>query len=53
MRFDYSFGGVVGTNVTDHYSMASPMDLSINLGYYWPIKKFRQKTKSNRYENKL
>lgn len=37
VRFDYSFGGVYGTNVTDSYSMASPMDLSIHLGYYWPI----------------
>ena len=39
VRFDYSFGGVYGTNVTDKYRMASPIDLSINLGYYWPIKK--------------
>ncbi len=38
VRFDYSFGGIVGTNVTDKYNMASPMDLSINLGWYWPIK---------------
>lgn len=54
VRFDYSFGGVVGTTVTDHYSMASPMDLSINLGYYWPIKKFREKKqKTHRYENEL
>jgi len=37
IRFDYSFGGIVGTGVTDKYNMASPMDLSINLGYYWPI----------------
>ena len=39
VRFDYSFGGIVGTNVTDKYNMASPIDLSINLGWYWPIKK--------------
>ncbi len=37
IRFDYSFGGVVGTGVTDKYNMASPMDLSINLGWYMPI----------------
>ena len=42
VRFDYSFGGVYGTNVTDKYNMASPMDLSINLGYYWPIKRFKE-----------
>ena len=38
IRFDYSFGGVYGTSVTDYYSMASPMDLSVNLGWYFPIK---------------
>ena len=39
VRFDYSFGGVYGTKVTDSYSMASPMDLSVNLGWYFPIRK--------------
>ena len=39
IRFDYSFGGVYPTNVTDKYHMASPMDLSINLGWWMPIKK--------------
>lgn len=39
IRFDYSFGGVYGTEVTDNYKMASPMDLSINLAYYWKFKK--------------
>ena len=48
IRFDFSFGGVVGTTVTDNYTMASPMDLSINLAYMWKIKK-----KNKRYENKL
>lgn len=43
VRFDFSFGGVYGTNVTDHYSMANPMDLSINLAYMWRIKKHRNK----------
>ena len=39
IRFDYSFGGVYGTSITDKYSMASPIDLSLNLGWYIPIKK--------------
>lgn len=39
IRFDFSFGGVFGTKVTDTYKMASPMDLSINLGWYFPIRK--------------
>ena len=53
IRFDYSFGGIVGTGVTDKYNMASPMDLSINLGYYWPIqKKFKHK-KHTHNENQL
>ena len=43
VRFDYSFGGVYGTGLKDKYNIASPMDLSINLGYYWPIKRFRDK----------
>lgn len=49
-RFDFSFGGVLGTSVTDRYNMASPMDLSINFGWYWPIKK---KFKTKKYEDKL
>lgn len=39
VRFDYSFGGVFGTSVTDPLSMASPIDLSLNLGWYFPIVK--------------
>ena len=39
IRFDYSFGGVFGTSVTDSYRMASPIDLSLNLGWYFPIVK--------------
>lgn len=38
IRYDFSLGGVFGTTVTDTYKMANPMDLSINLGWYWPIK---------------
>ena len=45
IRFDYSFGGIYGTSVTDYYNMASPMDLSFNLGWYWPL---RKKTKENK-----
>ena len=37
VRFDYSFGGVFGTNLTDHFNTASPMDLSINLGWMMPV----------------
>ena len=39
VRFDFSLGGIYGTKVTDYYSMASPIDLSINLGYLIPIRK--------------
>lgn len=53
IRFDYSFGGIVGTGVTDKYNMASPMDLSINLGYYWPIQKKLKHKKHTHNENQL
>ena len=39
VRFDYSFGGIYGTNLTDHFSIASPMDLSLNLGWLFPVHK--------------
>lgn len=39
IRFDYSFGGLYSTTLTDYFSMASPMDLSINLAWLMPIKK--------------
>ena len=45
IRYDFSLGGIYGTSVTDYYSMANPMDLSINLGWYWPLKKDRLKAK--------
>lgn len=38
-RFDFSFGGIYGTSLIDHFSMASPMDLSINLAWLWNFKK--------------
>lgn len=41
-RFDYSFGGVYGTSILDHYSMASPIDLSFNLAWMYDIKKKKQ-----------
>ena len=37
-RFSFSLGGVYGTSVTDSHSMANPMDLSVNLGWLFPIK---------------
>ena len=39
IRYDFSLGGVFGTTVTDKYTMANPMDLSINLGWVMPVKK--------------
>lgn len=45
VRFDYSFGGVFGTGLTDYYTTASPMDLSVQFGWYWPIKKSKTKSK--------
>ena len=38
IRYDFSLGSVFGTTVTDEYTMGNPMDLSINVGWYWPIK---------------
>ena len=46
-RFNYSFGGVYGTSLIDHFSMASPMDLSINLAYMWEFKK-KKKQQTNK-----
>ncbi len=37
-RFNYSFGGIYGTQLVDHFSMASPMDLSVNLAWMWEFK---------------
>lgn len=45
IRYNYSFGGVFGTALTDHYRMASPMELSVNLGYLWQIKSKAQREK--------
>ena len=43
VRFDYSFGGIYGTHLTDHFSKASPMDLSINLGWLFPVQRKQKK----------
>ena len=40
-RFDYSFGGIFGTSLTDHFSMASPIDLSVNFAWLWPVRKVK------------
>lgn len=42
IRYDFSLGGVYGTSVTDSHSMASPMDLSINLGWIMPVRQSRK-----------
>lgn len=39
IRYDFSFGGIYGTSVTDAYRMANPMDLSINLGWLMPLRR--------------
>lgn len=39
VRFNYSVGGIYGTGAADHFKMASPMDLSVNLGWLWPVRK--------------
>ena len=38
IRYDFSLGGVFGTSVTDKFNMASPMDLSVNLGWVFPLR---------------
>jgi len=47
IRFDFSLGGIYGTSLIDHFSMANPMDLSINFAYMWNFKK------KNKYEDQL
>jgi len=42
VRFDFSFGGVFGTSITDRFNMASPMDLSVNLGWMMPVRQRRK-----------
>lgn len=53
VRFDYAFGGVYGTNLEDHFNIASPMDLSLNLGWMMPIRpKSKPKTETLITEHK-
>ena len=42
VRFNYGIGGIYGTGAADHFKMASPMDLSVNLGWLWPLKDRRK-----------
>ena len=42
VRFDYSFGGIFGTGLSDHYNITNPMDLSINLGWLMPVRAKRK-----------
>jgi hypothetical protein len=41
VRFDYSFGGLYSTNLTDHFNAACPMDVSFNLGWVMPVRSKR------------
>ena len=52
VRFDYSFGPIFGTNLSDHFTVANPLDLSINLAWMMPVKA-KKKLKTDRYENQL
>ena len=47
-RFDFSFGGIYGTQPIDHFSMANPMDLSINLGWLMPVKKINKEERKHK-----
>jgi len=42
-RFDFSLGGLFGTAPIDYFSMANPMDLSLNLAWMWEFKPRRKK----------
>ena len=53
VRFDYSFGGIFRTNLTDHFRAASPMDLSLNIGWLFPVQRKIKIDNQKRYENKL
>ncbi len=44
VRYNFSLGGIYGTQLIDHFNMASPMDLSVNLAWMLEIKK-KNKTK--------
>lgn len=52
IRYDFSFGGVFGTSVTDPYKMANPMDLSLNLGWLMPIRKSKAESIKQKEEKR-
>ena len=52
IRYDFSFGGVFGTSVTDPYKMANPMDLSLNLGWVMPIRKSKAESRKMKEEQR-
>ena len=37
-RFNYSLGSVFNNRITDYFTSANPMNLSINLAYLWEIR---------------
>jgi hypothetical protein len=41
VRVNYSLGGIFGTSAADHFKTTSPLDLSINLGWLWPVRRGR------------
>ena len=54
IRADFAFGGIYGTTVIDKYSLASPFDLSVNLGWMIPVRpKIVDNKNLKKYENQL
>ncbi|MBR6017188.1 MAG: PorT family protein [Paludibacteraceae bacterium] len=39
LRANYSLGSIYGTQPGDYFSRANPLDVSINLGWLWPLNK--------------
>ena len=44
-RFDYSLGALFDVGQLQHFKMASPMGLSVNVGYLWEFKNSKNKYK--------
>lgn len=42
LRANYSLGSVFHTSPTDHFSLANPLDVNLNLGWLWPLNKPKQ-----------
>lgn len=42
LRANYSLGSVFHTSPTDHFSLVNPLDVSLNLGWLWPLNKPKQ-----------